>query len=55
LLYQVDHFCLTGFYLHGRMASHTPQLQLNTRSLLGQALQTEFETLWQSSRRLAIL
>lgn len=55
LLYQVDHFCLAGFYLHGRMASHTPQLQVNTRSLLGQALQTEFETLWKSSRRLALL
>ena len=50
LLYQVDQFCLAGFYLHGRMASHTPQLQVNTRSLLGQALQTEFETLWKSSR-----
>lgn len=50
LLYQVDQFCLAGFYLHGRMASHTPQLQVNIRSLLGQALQTEFETLWKSSR-----
>lgn len=50
LLYQVDQFCLAGFYLHGRMANHTPQLQVNTRSLLGQALQTEFETLWKSSR-----
>ncbi|MFZ4662243.1 MAG: hypothetical protein ACOYNY_34860 [Caldilineaceae bacterium] len=51
LLYQVDHFCLAGFYLHGRMASHTPQLQVNPCSLLGQALQTEFETLWKSSRQ----
>lgn len=55
LLYQVDHFCLAGFYLHGRMASHTPQLQVNTSSLLGQALQTEFETLWHSSRPIALL
>ena len=54
LLYQVDHFCLAGFYLHGRMASHTPQMQVNTRSLLGQALQTEFETLWKSSRPLEL-
>ena len=47
LLYQVDEFCLAGFYFHGHMASYKPQLQVNLASALGQALQEEFDLLWK--------
>lgn len=50
LLYQVDEFCLAGFYFHGHMASYKPQLQVNLTSALGQALQEEFALLWSNSR-----
>lgn len=49
LLYQVDDFCLAGFYFHGHMASYKPQLQVNPASTLGQAMQEEFALLWHNS------
>ncbi|MFN8486333.1 MAG: helix-turn-helix transcriptional regulator [Caldilineaceae bacterium] len=52
LFYQVDAFCLAGFYWHGYMASYAPQLQVNPTSRLGQTLQKEFETLWAMGQQI---